>query len=168
MKVGYLAAIATASALALGIGTAPSLFSLTGTPPFAAVAQTTAPKIFTENGIAIRGADPVAYFTQDKPVQGSRQYAYEWNGATWLFASAANRDQFASNPEAYAPQYGGYCAYGLARGNLAPIVPSAWAIVDGKLYLNFSAQVQQLWLQDVPGNIAKADANWPGLLRAAR
>ncbi|NJO72997.1 MAG: YHS domain-containing protein [Leptolyngbyaceae cyanobacterium RM1_406_9] len=112
----------------------------------------------------MRGTDPVAYFTENRPVQGSSQFEYEWNGATWRFASAQNRTSFANNPEAYAPQYGGYCAKAVSEGNLASIDPNAWRIVEGKLYLNYSAEVQQQWLQDVPGNIAKADANWPEVL----
>ena len=129
--------------------------------------QTLAPSIFAEDSIAIRGTDPVAYFTQGRPVEGSTEFAYEWNGATWLFSSALNRARFISDPEAYAPQYGGYCAFAASEGNLASTVPEAWTIVDGKLYLNYSLEVQQLWLRDVPGNIAKANANWPGILAQA-
>jgi YHS domain-containing protein len=95
---------------------------------------------------------------------GSNEYTYEWEGAIWRFASAENRDLFASDPTAYAPQYGGYCAKAVSEGNLASVDPEAWKIVDGKLYLNYSPGVQRQWLQDVPGNIAKADANWPAVL----
>lgn len=114
--------------------------------------------------LAIRGYDPVAYFTEEAPVEGTSAYQYEWRGATWQFASEANMELFAADPEAYAPQYGGYCAKALSEGNLASIDPTAWLIVDGKLYLNYSAAVQQQWLGDVPGNIARADANWPEIL----
>ncbi|MGF1536247.1 MAG: YHS domain-containing (seleno)protein, partial [Elainellaceae cyanobacterium] len=124
-----------------------------------------APPVYNApNGFAIRGADPVAYFTEGEAVIGSPEFQYEWNGATWTFASAENRDLFASNPEAYAPEYGGYCAQALSEGNLVSTDPDAWEIVDGKLYLNYSLEVQQQWLTDVPGHIAMADANWPEIL----
>ena len=89
-----------------------------------------------DNNIAIRGTDPVAYFTQGGPVAGSADFTHTWNNATWQFSSAENRDLFASNPEQYAPQYGGFCAWAMSQGYTASIDPSAWKIVDGKLYLN--------------------------------
>jgi hypothetical protein len=115
-------------------------------------------------GVAIEGYDPVAYFEQGEPVEGSADHAFEWQGATWRFASAAHRDRFAAEPDTYAPQYGGYCAFAVAKGSTASIDPEAWRIVDGKLYLNYSKKVQKQWEEDVPGNIAKADANWPKIL----
>jgi len=121
-------------------------------------------RFYTENGVAIRGTDPVAYFQQSKPVPGNSQYIYEWMNATWQFASAKNRDLFASNPEKYAPQYGGFCSWAVSQGYTAPTEPDAWKIVDGKLYLNFNRKVQKSWEKDIPGNIAKADRNWPGVL----
>ncbi len=116
------------------------------------------------HGVAIEGYDPVAYFEQGEPVAGSAEHAFEWQGATWRFASAAHRDRFAAAPEKYAPQYGGYCAFAVAKGYTASIDPEAWTVVDGKLYLNYSKKVQKKWQEDVPGHIAKADANWPKLL----
>jgi len=121
--------------------------------------------VFTEDGVAIRGYDPVAYFTQGQPVRGEAAHAAEWNGATWHFASADNRAAFLAEPEAYAPQYGGYCAFGVAQGALVEIDPHAWSIVDGKLYLNLSRRFQRRWERDIPGFIARADANWPNLRR---
>ena len=112
-------------------------------------------------GVAIDGYDPVAYFIAGKPVEGSRDFEYQWMGATWRFASAADRDQFAADPQKFAPQYGGYCAYAVSQGATANIDPQAWHIEDGKLYLNLSKKVQSIWLKDVPGYIGKADANWP-------
>jgi YHS domain-containing protein len=112
-------------------------------------------------GVAIEGTDPVAYFEEGKPVAGSSDFEHEWMGATWRFASAANRDRFATDPETYAPQYGGYCAWAVSQGYTAKIDPVAWKIVDGKLYLNYSKDVQTQWAGDIPGNVAKADANWP-------
>ncbi len=122
-------------------------------------------RFYTENGVAIDGTDPVAYFQQSKPVPGNSKYTYEWMNATWQFANAENRDLFASNPEKYAPQYGGFCAWAVSRGYTAPTEPNAWKIVDGKLYLNFNQKVQKDWQQDIPGNIAKANRNWPGVLK---
>jgi YHS domain-containing protein len=114
-------------------------------------------------GVAIEGTDPVAYFTGGKPVPGSSEFEHEWMGATWRFASAEHRDRFAADPEKYAPQYGGYCAWAVSQGYTAKIDPAAWKIVDGKLYLNYSPAVQSQWQSDIPGNIAKADANWPAI-----
>ena len=121
--------------------------------------------VFQNGGLAIRGYDVVAYFQQSQAVKGSSQFSYQWQGATWLFASAENRDRFQADPERYAPQYGGYCAYAVSKGRTASIDPEAWKIVDGKLYLNYSKGVQKKWEQDVPGNIVKADRNWPDLHR---
>lgn len=115
-------------------------------------------------GTAIDGTDPVAYFTAGKPVEGSSDFTHDWNGATFRFSSAENRDLFAANPEKYAPQYGGYCAWAVSQGYTASTDPEAWKIVDGKLYLNYSKSVQQTWEQDIPGNIASGDANWPKVL----
>ena len=120
--------------------------------------------VFAEGGVAIRGADPVAYFTEGGYVAGSASYTHEWGGATWQFASAENRDLFVSNPGAYAPQYGGFCAWAVSQGYTAPVDPTAWEIVDGKLYLNFDARIQRRWERDIPGNIASADQNWPAVL----
>jgi YHS domain-containing protein len=115
----------------------------------------------TLGGVAIEGTDPVAYFDEGEPVAGSSDFEHDWMGATWRFASAENRDRFAAEPQTYAPQYGGYCAWAVSQGYTAKIDPAAWTIVDGKLYLNYSKDVQTQWAGDVPGNIAKADANWP-------
>ena len=120
--------------------------------------------IFAADGAAIRGYDAVAYFTDGKPVKGSAQFEHTWKGAAWRFASAANRDAFAAMPEKYAPQYGGYCAWAVSRNYTASTDPDAWRVADGKLYLNYSKSVQENWAKDVPGNVAKADANWPGIM----
>jgi hypothetical protein len=120
--------------------------------------------VFSDRSGAIRGYDPVAYFSQNRPVKGSPQFTHRWNGAEWRFASAENRDRFAAAPEKYAPQYGGYCAFGVAGGYAVKIEPDAWSIVDGKLYLNYDQSVQREWKKDVPGYIRKADGNWPAVL----
>lgn len=118
---------------------------------------------FTENGVAVKGHDSVAYFTQARPVRGSSEFTARHGGATYHFASAANRDAFAANPARYAPQYGGYCAWAVSQGYKAPIIPEAWTVMGGKLYLNASRGVQRRWQSDAPGFIAKADATWPAL-----
>ena len=118
----------------------------------------------TFSSLAVSGYDPVAYFALGKPVEGSGDHEYEWNGATWRFSSAENLNSFKADPEAYAPQYGGYCAWAVANGYTAASDPEAWRIVDGRLFLNYSKDVQAKWLRDVPGNITRADANWPKVL----
>jgi YHS domain-containing protein len=114
--------------------------------------------------LTLKGYDPVAYFTEGKPVEGSKDYTYKWNGATWRFASAANRDAFVKSPAKYAPQFGGYCAWAMTRGDKADIDPSCWKIVDGKLYLNYSKDIQEEWAKSIPDNISKANAQWQTLL----
>jgi len=142
----------------LGLAAAPAVLTLTR-PAMAATAP-----VYAENGIAIDGSDAVAYFSEGKPVAGDAGLTHSWNGATWLFASAANRDAFAADPEAYAPQFGGYCAWAVAEGYTASTIPEAWRIVDGKLYLNFNRRIQRRWERDIPGNIARGNANWPSVL----
>ena len=120
--------------------------------------------VFTSRGRAIRGFDPVAYFTQGKPVEGSEEFTHSWMDALWYFASEENRAAFAAEPERYAPRYGGYCAWAVSQGYTASIDPKAWRIVDDRLYLNYSKSVQRRWENNIPGNIRKADRNWPVLL----
>ncbi len=123
------------------------------------------PPINNAPGVTLKGYDAVAYFSEGRPVKGSQQYEYVWMGDKWHFSSAENRDLFAKNPEKYAPQYGGYCAYGAALGVTTISDPLAWKIVDGKLYLNVSHAVASwIWEKDIPGYIAKADKNWPALV----
>lgn len=118
--------------------------------------------VLTHDGVAIGGYDPVAYFAEGQAREGSGDYAYAWNGATWYFASAEHRDAFAADPEAYAPQYGGWCAYGAAKGYAADSDPKeAWTLHDGKLYLNWDTEVQEDWREDIPRYLAKSEANWP-------
>ena len=130
----------------------------------AAPARAGQPPIFTRQGLALGGTDPVAYFEQGEAVAGNSQHTLEWNGATWHFASAENRDAFAADPETYAPQYGGYCAYAVSKGHTAPTIPEAWDIVDGKLYLNYNLPTQSLWQQSRPDNITQANGHWPKVL----
>lgn len=120
-------------------------------------------EVFAPGGAAISGYDPVAYFTLHQPVAGEASHALRWRGATWYFASAANMEAFEMNPAAYAPQYGGYCAYAVSRGSLSASSPEAFTIHDGRLYLNSSTAIRSVWSEDMDRNIRKADANWPGL-----
>lgn len=120
-------------------------------------------RVFTGRGLAIRGYDPVAYFTEGQPVRGRAAFTHAWMGATWRFASAANRDLFAADPVRYAPAYGGFCAYAVSEGYTAPTDPDAWRIVQGRLFLNYSRDVQRQWEQDIPGRVRRADENWPRL-----
>lgn len=115
---------------------------------------------------AVGGFDTVAYHTEGAPVRGSRDYSTEWNGAEWRFSSQENLDLFLADPEAYAPAYGGYCAWAMAEGYTAKGDPNVWRIVDGVLYLNFDRSVQERWVQDIPGFIARANANYPTILQS--
>ena len=125
------------------------------------------PEIFSKKSSAIRGYDPVAYFDLDKgadAVKGSKEFSHDWKGTTWYFSSAENKDKFVDNPEKFAPQYGGYCAFAVSHGFTKPTDPDAWYIHDDKLYLNLSKGVQKKWFKDIPGNIQRADNNWPSVL----
>lgn len=120
--------------------------------------------VYTKGGVAIGGYDPVAYFTEAKPVKGSAAHSVEHDGAIWHFASAENAATFAGAPAKYAPQYGGYCAYAVSEGYTAKTDPDAWSVHEGKLYLNYNRSVRRRWSRDIPGRVSAADANWPGLL----
>jgi hypothetical protein len=124
------------------------------------------PKVFATAGIAMRGIDPVGYFTAGTPVQGVPDHALMWRGATWHFASAASRVRFEMNPTSFAPRYGGYCAYGVAQGRLTPSDPTAWSVHDGALYLKRDQGERDAWRRDILGNVAKADAHWPDVLES--
>jgi hypothetical protein len=118
------------------------------------------------SGIAIDGSDPVAYFDGNGPVPGDPALTHDWQGATWRFATEANRAAFAATPERFAPQYGGWCAWAVSRNYTASTIPEAWTLEGGKLYLNFNRRIQRRFERDLAGNIAKADANWPAVLTA--
>lgn len=136
-------------------------FAFNSTPAFAG-------EFFERNGLAIDGYDPVAYFTEQKPVKGSSEFRSAYQGSTFHFVSAAHRDAFAADPEKFTPQYGGYCAYGMAKGYKASIDPAAFTVVGDKLYLNYSETVRSQWLTDIPGYIRKADANWPDVRKVTK
>jgi len=114
-------------------------------------------------GVALKGYDTVAYFTESKPVKGTPQFSHPWMGVNWQFASAENRDLFAADPGKYAPQFGGYCAWAVSNNYTADIDPGAWKIVDGKLYVNYSKSIQKKWEQELPQRIEAGNKNWPGL-----
>ncbi|NND81453.1 MAG: YHS domain-containing protein [Gammaproteobacteria bacterium] len=113
---------------------------------------------------AIRGYDSVAYFTQGKAVEGKEQFTTDYNEAQWLFSSQEHLDLFKQNPQKYAPQYGGYCAYAVSKNSTASTQPDLFTIVDDKLYLNYSKGIQKKWLADTKNFIRLADQNWPGIL----
>ena len=131
----------------------------------AAPAANAEPPVYTGSfsDTALQGYDPVAYFEQGEAVKGSDDFTTEYMGATFKFASAADRDAFIADPAAYAPQYGGYCAWAMADGRYAKGDARYWRIVDGKLYLNYNAGIQKKWEKDVPGFISKADTHWSEL-----
>jgi YHS domain-containing protein len=115
------------------------------------------------SGVAINGYDPVAFFTEKKPVNGDPSISAKHEGATYFFSSKENRDAFASSPSKYAPQCGGFCAYGASVGALFPIDITTWQIKDEKLYFNLNPAILELFNKDLDGNIAKANKNWPEL-----
>ncbi|MFM8914099.1 MAG: YHS domain-containing (seleno)protein [Flammeovirgaceae bacterium] len=117
--------------------------------------------IFNTKEGAIRGYDPVAFFTEGREVMGKKEFVFEYAGAKWHFASEVHLNLFKENPEKYTPQFGGYCAYGMSSGYKAETQPNAWTILDGKLYLNYSLGVRATWNQDRARYIQKAEANWP-------
>lgn len=117
-------------------------------------------KVFTTNDGAIRGYDPVAYFTDSMAVKGKPEFTWIWNDATWYFKSAENRMLFMNNPEKYAPQFGGFCSYGVSRNYKVKSEPDAWSILDGKLYLNYNLEVQKKWLPESEIYIERANNNW--------
>jgi YHS domain-containing protein len=116
------------------------------------------------NKVAVSGYDPVAYFTEQKPVKGDAKFATSYKNVQWHFSSAENRDKFVAAPERYAPQYGGYCAWAVSQGSTASGDPQYWKIVNDKLYLNYDAQVQKKWEASIPSFIQQADKNWPTVL----
>ena len=118
---------------------------------------------YAADGIAIKGYDPVAYFSEGKPVEGLKEFSYSWQGTEWHFKNLANRDAFKAAPEKYAPQFGGYCAYGASQNHKSPTDPVAFTIVNQRLYLNYSPKVKELWMKDTTGYIVKARKNWTSL-----
>lgn len=131
--------------------------------PTAVFASSKSLNTTTFGHVAVHGYDPVAYFTENKAIEGQKQFSFEKDGATWRFANQANLDAFKASPEKFAPQFGGYCAYAVSQGKTADIDPQAWKIVNGKLYLNYSKKIQEKWEQDQARYIVDADKKWPQL-----
>ena len=122
------------------------------------------PVVYAPGGVALGGYDVVAYFTEGHAVMGSETHEIMWHGAVWRFATPEALMEFEMNPAAYAPQYGGYCAYAVSRGTVASSSPEVFVVRDGKLYLNHNREVMALWETDVAGNIARADSRWPSVI----
>lgn len=125
-------------------------------------------EFFEQEQLAIGGYDPVAYFMERKPVKGLPEFQTIHRGSTFQFASDAHRQAFAADPAKFIPQYGGYCAYGMAKGYKAKIDPVSFTVVDGKLFLNYNDTVRAQWLLDISGYIRKADANWPEAMKLTK
>lgn len=142
-----------------------ALLALTLLPPASAAAQPNDDPVYTArfSSLAAKGYDVVAYFRSGQPTEGSKEHEVEYRDAVWRFATAENRDLFEADPERYTPRYGGYCAWAMAQGKKAPGDPRYWKIVEGKLYLNYSAKVQRDWEVDIPGFITSADREWTEL-----
>ena len=137
-----------------------ALLFATATPSFAAE-----PAVYTSwnNNLAIGGYDTVSFFS-GKPVEGKSEFTYTYKGAQWQFSTQGNLELFKTNPTAFAPQYGGYCAWAVAQGKLAKGSPKHWKVEDGKLYVNFNGRIQRRWEKDIPGFIATANTQWPSIL----
>lgn len=147
------------SAMTLAVPAALAAAALDAAPAAAQKAP-----VYATKGIAVSGYDPVAYFTEQKPVPGKPEIAAEHQGAKYYFSTEANRDAFKKEPAKFAPQYGGYCAWAVSQGYTASADPKAWTIVGGRLFLNYNQSVKKDWEKNIPGNVAKADANWPKVL----
>lgn len=144
-------------------------FMLSGALLLVAATSLAAQAINTDkDGVAANGQDLVAYFTEHEAVPGLATITASHEGATYRFATTVNRDTFTADPEKYLPLYGGYCAYGVANGYKVKTDPEAFSVVDGKLYLNYSKDVQRKWKADIPGYITKADSNWKKIRTAPR
>lgn len=144
------------------IGVATALSVLVG----GAEAQSKVLVNVNRQGVALEGYDPVAFFSDSRAVKGNEQYQAHVGGATYLFSSAEHLATFQQEPARYTPRFGGYCAYGASQGHVAPVEISTWQILDGRLTLNYSKDVQQKFNKDVAGYLAKANAQWPRLVES--
>lgn len=156
-RIGSRVGLAVVAALALLAGFAPQA---------GAVKQTGREYNTLYAGLGAKGYDVVSYFTDGKPAVGSADFTSDYRGVSWHFVSKEHRDLFAKSPAKYAPQYGGFCTWGVAQGKLFDVDPvNGWTIHDGKLYLNFNAELNGVFQGDPTGFITKAEKNWPGLDR---
>lgn len=127
-------------------------------------ACTQQPEVYSSSGVAVNGYDVVSYFTELKPVKGSKDHSFQWKNTVWYFSSDKNLELFKSDPDKYAPQFGGYCAFGVAEDHTAPTKPDAWTIVDDKLYLNYNIDVRKMWREKQTEYIEQGNKNWPEVL----
>jgi len=141
-----------------------SLLLLTFGLALSAFAQSKTLLNLDKTGVAIQGYDPVAFFTDNKPLKGKPEFPARHNGALYYFASKEHRELFKSDPAKYEPVFGGYCAFGVSKGKLVEIDVNAFQIVNGRLMLQYSKGVRDDFNKDTKGNLAKAEANWPGLV----
>jgi YHS domain-containing protein len=149
------------SPLAALVAVALGASSLISTPTLAIVPDSNSAVDTDEKGIALQGYDAVAYFTDGQPKKGDPKFQTKLNGATYYFASADHLKKFKANPDAYRPQFGGFCAMGTALNKKFEGDPNVWKVVDNKLFLNVSPDTGKRWSQDIPGNVARANDNWP-------
>ena len=156
--------IAGACALALALAGLAGCGAMSAQNPSSALKPVNAVEIPPDDRVMLKGADVVAYFTDGRNQQGLPQFKSVFEGVTFHFASAEHKAQFDQKPEAYLPQFGGYCSYGMAMGVLKSTDPKAWQVVDGRLYLTHSPEVEEIWQQDRAGYIAMAEENWPAIL----
>ena len=133
--------------------------------PIASETVAEIPAVYTKgkSKLAVSGYDPVAYFIEKTAKKGSKKHTHVYMDAEYRFASKENLAAFKEDPEAYLPQYGGYCAWAVANGYTYRASPKHWSVVDGKLYLNFNGQVKKMWSEDIPRRIAEGDRNWPSV-----
>ncbi|WP_421723413.1 YHS domain-containing (seleno)protein [Bauldia sp.] len=148
--------------LARTVATAVAVTMIAGSA-FAFDPQSTAPVNINPDGYMLQGFDPVAYFSVGEPTEGDSAFTAEFGGATYRFASADSRDAFVADPEQFIPAYGGFCALAMSYGQKVDIDPAAWRIVDDRLYVQANPRAKEVWDRDVPGNIEKADINWPNV-----
>lgn len=147
---------------AMGLALAATTLSIS-TPTYAVVETSTSAVNTNEHGLALHGYDPVAYFTENGPKKGKKKYAVRHTGGTYYFSSEKNKNAFMENPDRYLPEYGGFCAMGVALGKKLDGDPNVWKIIGNKLYLNVNKDVAVAWQRDIPGNLTNADENWPDL-----
>jgi YHS domain-containing protein len=117
------------------------------------------------NNKAISGYDAVSYFQESGPKEGLNDFKLSYMDADWYFTSQENLDLFTANPEKYAPQYGGYCAYAVALGSTAKGDPLQWHVENEKLYLNVNKSIKKKWLADIDGYLEKSEKNWPNVIK---
>ncbi len=140
-----------------------AIFSILGSANQASAAEAIYTSTFSNT--AIQGYDTVSYFVgSGVPVKGSKDFQTKWQGANWLFSSQENLDKFNANPEKYAPQYGGYCAWAVAQGNLVKGDANIYNLENGKLYLNYNKKVNNEWLPEKDKFIKIGDQKYPDLV----